>query len=169
MLDIALFVALMLVCVAGVLLTVLQLPGLWVIAAAVIGYGWYYDWVRVAPLTVGILLGVAVSAEIFEQITGLWFTRKSGGSRRASWWALAGGIAGAFLLSVPIFGVGTIIGSVIGCFIGALLAELSLEKTTTNAVKVGMASAVGRAVGSTFKIAAAMVMFALSMVSAISN
>ena len=167
MVDVLLVIALAVVCLGGALLTVLQLPGIWLVAAAAVGYGWYYDWQRLGPWTLGAIVGIAVLAEIGEQLCAMWFTAKGGGSRRAAWWGLFGGLAGALLLTVPVPIVGTIIGAAAGCFAGALLAELSLEKDAATGTRVGIYAAIGRTVGTVLKIAAALVMAGMAVVAAI--
>ncbi len=76
---------------AGLLLMPLGLPGLWLMLAA----------------------GLATLAEILELTLTARYTKKYGGSSRAGWGALFGGLAGAFM-GVPI----PIVGSVIGAFAG---------------------------------------------------
>ena len=167
MLSIVLTVILALFCVLGTLLTLFQLPGTWLIVAATAGYAWYHDWTVIGGWTVAAMLAVALLAEAAEMLAGVWFTRKGGGSRRAAWWGLAGGTAGAILLSIPVPIIGTIIGAAIGCFCGALAADLSLEQSTARAARLGLLAAVGRTVGTMFKIAAALALAGVALVSAI--
>ena len=167
MLSIVLTVILALLCVLGTLLTLFQLPGTWLIVAATAGYAWYHDWTVIGVWTVAAMLAVALLAEAAEMLAGVWFTRKGGGSRRAAWWGLAGGIAGAILLSIPVPIIGTMVGAAIGCFCGAAAAELSLDRTTTHAARLGLLSALGRTVGTMFKIAAALALAGVALASAV--
>jgi uncharacterized protein YqgC (DUF456 family) len=166
-LDVLLIVGLALVGVAGAVLTVFQLPGIWLILAAAIGYAWYYDWTIVGGWTVLLLVVIAALGELGELLPGMWFARKGGGSRRAGWWGLIGGVLGAFVLSLPVPIIGTIIGAAVGCFCGALAAELSLDQSAAHAGRVGLASAIGRTVGTCVKIAAALAMAGVALLSAI--
>ena len=58
LLEIATLCGLAVVCLIGVLCTVVRLPGTWIIVAAAGGYGWLTDWAHVGVTFVGILAGV---------------------------------------------------------------------------------------------------------------
>ncbi len=166
-LDIALLIVLFLVCIAGTLVTVLQLPGTWLILAGAVGFAWYHDWQVVGKWTLIALATVAAAAEVGELLSGMLLARRGGASRRAAWWGLFGGIAGAFMLTIPVPIIGTIFGAALGCFAGALLGELSLQKSVAKGARVGLYAAIGQTLGTMLKIAAALVMSALTISSAI--
>ena len=111
--------------------------------------------------------GVAVLAEVAEAVSSVWFARKGGASRRAAWYGLVGGLAGAFLLTIPVPIIGTVIGAAIGCFAGAMVGELSLNRDAASGARAGFYAALGRTLGTMFKIAAAVVMSGLVVVSAL--
>ena len=76
------------------------LPGTWVMIAAAVAYSF------IVPQSIGIvtLVGVAVVAvvaEVLEFTLGGRYTKKYGGSSRASWGAMLGGLIGAFV-GVPV-------------------------------------------------------------------
>jgi len=167
MTDVLLIVALSLVCLGGVLLTVFQLPGTWLILLVSVLYAWYYDWQRLGWWILGILAAMACLAEIVEMLAGVWFTRREGGSSRAGWWGLFGGIAGGLLLSVPLPVIGTMLGAAIGCFAGAFLAELSLAREAGSAARLGLHAALGFTAGTVLKIAAALMMTGLALARAV--
>lgn len=166
-LDVVLVVLLGVVCAAGMLLTVLQLPGTWIIAAAAAGYAWYYDWRLLELWTVGVLFGVAALAELIEFLSGMWAGRRGGASRRAGWFGLVGAIAGALLLTIPIFVIGTIIGAAIGAFAGALIGEITGGTGLGQGVRSGSFTAVGRVIGSVAKVGAAVIMSGFVMIGAV--
>lgn len=166
-LDIALLIVLALVCVLATLSTVFQLPGTWMVVAAAAGYGAYYHWQIFTGWTLAALIAVALAAEVAELVTGIWFTRRSGGSRRASWWGLIGGILGAFVFSIPVPIIGTVIGAALGCFAGALAAELSQERQALHAAHVGVMAALGRTLGTILKLGATIILAATTVILAI--
>src|SRR5919202_2508727 len=89
---------------AALLMIPLGLPGTWVILAAAVGYNALthesINWVT----TVGLLVLAGVGEAIEFALSGR-YARKYGGSRRASWGAILGGIVGAFAgVPVPIIG-----------------------------------------------------------------
>ena len=96
----------------GVLLAALQLPGTWIIFCAAVVYDWAYDWQRMGPTALAVFGGLVVGAEILDQVSGMVLTGRAGGSKRASWGGLIGGIAGMFLFTFPVPVIGTIAG---GC------------------------------------------------------
>src|SRR3989440_2987612 len=97
----------------GLVLVLLGLPGLWVMVAGVVGYGWLTAFRSVGVATIAIVLGLALLGEVIEAWLGFRFARAFGGSRRSAWGALVGGIVGA-VMGVPRPVVGSGIGAVVG-------------------------------------------------------
>lgn len=135
-LAIALFLALLLV--------PLGLPGLWVMVgiallADVLGVGISIGWVVLAGVTL-----LALVAELIEFALGGRMARRYGGSKRAEWGAILGGLVGV-VMGFPVPIIGSMIGAFIGAFVGALVAELSLRRGTMAAARVATGALVGRA------------------------
>ena len=149
-------------CTLGLVLVPLGLPGLWVMVAGVVGYGWLTDFRSVGVATMAVVLGLAFLGEIIEAWLGFRFARTFGGSRRSAWGALAGGIVGAGL-GVPIPIVGSVIGAFLGSFAGAALFEYSLSRTPETAVRAGWGAVVGRATAAAAKIALGVVIAVLAV------
>lgn len=166
-LDIVLVVVLTLVCAGGMLLTVLQFPGTWLIAVAAAGYAWYYDWNLLSMWVVLLVFGVASAAEIIELLCGMWAGRRGGASRRAGWFGLIGAIAGAILLTIPVPVIGTLIGAAVGAFAGALVGEITGGAGLSQGVRSGSFTAVGRVVGATVKVGAAATMSGFVLIAAL--
>lgn len=129
----------------------LGLPGTWVMLAAGIGYS------ILVPGSIGMLAIVgtgvlAVLAEIWEFTLAGKYTRKYGGSKRASWGAILGGIVGA-IVGVPVPIVGPIIGAFAGSFIGALVFEYSRGSGAQASTRVATGALIGRAVAAALKVA----------------
>jgi uncharacterized protein YqgC (DUF456 family) len=158
-------VLLIAVCIAGAIASVFQLPGTWLILAASVAYAWYDGWAQLGWQTLILLAVIALAAELTEALAGFWATRKAGASSRAAWWGLVGGVAGAFVLSVPVPIVGTIVGGAVGCFVAALAAELSLERSASDGTRAGFYAAVGRLFGTVLKIQAAVIMLGIVVVA----
>ena len=134
---------------ACLVLIPLGLPGLWLIVAITIGLvllgslSWSF-WLVVA--------GVALVTEIAEFGVLKKFGDAYGGSRKAFWGAVLGGMAGLFIgLPVPI--IGPMITAFLGTFIGAGLVTyvetLSLEKSA----KVGWGVLLARTAAVALKVA----------------
>src|SRR5256885_2409328 len=138
--------------VLGLLLVPLGLPGLWVMVAGIVGYGWLTAFRSVGVATIGAVLGLAFLGEIVEWWLGFRLTRTFGGSRRSAWGALVGGIVGAGL-GVPVPIVGSVIGAFLGSFAGPAPVEDSLSPPTRAAARAGGGAVVGRAAAAAAKSA----------------
>ena len=92
--DYVILVLFALVAVAGVVLAVFQLPGIWLILAATAGYDWLYDWQRFGWKWLIALGLLAACAEVFDVLAGMAAARRAGASRRAAGGARIGGCRG---------------------------------------------------------------------------
>lgn len=143
---------LLVVTLAGSLFLIpLGLPGLWLMLGAALVY-----WIAVPLGGIGLwtLIGASILVIIAETleftITGR-YTRKYGGSRRASWGAILGGIVGA-IIGVPVPIVGSIAGAMVGAFAGAFLGEMTVSRADrSDPGKVAMGALFGRAVAAAMK------------------
>ena len=152
-------------------LTVLQLPGNWLIVLLTALAAWLMpeeSRFSVGWLTFGIVFGLAVVGEVLELATGAIAAQKQGASRRAVWLALLGGIAGALFGAgggsiVPVLGtlIGILSGGAGGAFVGAYLGETWKGRSEQQAVAVGRAVAIGRTLGVLGKMTIGVVMVLL--------
>jgi uncharacterized protein YqgC (DUF456 family) len=158
-----------LVLVAILLLSLLMIPfgmpGTLVMVAAAIGYTLLVpgslSWFTVAGVTVLMIIG-----EVLEWSLAARFTRRYGGSRRASWGAIIGGMIGAFM-GVPVPVVGSILGAFVGSFVGAFVAEVSRGSQGGVATKVATGALVGRVVAAAMKVTIGVVMAAWLLAAAV--
>jgi hypothetical protein len=141
----------------------LGLPGTFVqVGAAVVvtalsggtrlGWGW-----------VLVLLALALAGELAELLAGTWGTRRYGGSRRAAWDALVGGVVGAVVGGIPIPFLGSIVMSFVGTFVGAWLGEASRTRRAAPSARVGLGALAGRTVGTAVKMFVALLIFLVSL------
>src|SRR5205809_3870401 len=70
--------------ILGLLLVPFGLPGLWVMVAGIVGYGWLTDFRSVGVATIGTVLGLAFLGEIVEWWLGFRLTRTFGGKEHTS-------------------------------------------------------------------------------------
>lgn len=148
----------MLMSLAGVLLTFLRLPGTWLIVAVGAGYGWLTDWQRISVGWVGLLAGIAILGELVELLASALIARGAGASRQASWGGMIGGIVGMFVFSLPLPIVGTLFGAIVGCFLGAALTEAHVRNRLQGSARVGVFAAIGFTVGIAAKLSLAIAM-----------
>lgn len=168
-----LFVAL----VAGWLMTVLSMPGNWLMIAAAAIYAYFIpDESRfdISRTTVGILIGLALLAEVLELAAGALGAARAGGSKRgavlAAVGSMVGALAGAFI-GVPIPVVGSVIAAILfaglGALAGAMLGESWKGRGLEESWKVGQAAFWGRLLGTLAKTTIASAMVAIAVVAAL--
>ncbi len=150
-------VILILVLVGALALIPLGLPGTWLMVGAALVY---HLVVRGAAIGIATIVGTAVLAfvgELIEFGLAARYTKKYGGSRRAGWAAILGGLVGAFV-GVPVPVVGPVIGAFVGAFLGALVGELSTGAGHRAAGRVATGALLGRVAAAALKVALGMVM-----------
>jgi uncharacterized protein len=135
----------------------LGLPGLWVMLAAGVGYS------LLVPNSIGVvtLLGItaiAVIAEVLEWTLAGSYARKYGGSKRAGWGAVIGGMVGAMFIGFGIPIIGHVLGAFFGAFAGALVFEYSREYNHRVATRVAWGALIGRVVAAALKVVAGLLM-----------
>lgn len=167
--EISLYVLLLLVLGTGWFLTLLSLPGNWLMAAAAAGYAWLVpddspwdlSWRLVAVVAV-----LAVLGEVIETAAGAMGVRKLGGSRRGAFLAVVvsfvGAIVGTGAIPIPV--VGTVLGACLGAMVGAVLGETWKGRDATEVQAIGRAAFWGRLYGTLAKIVVACAMFAVAAV-----
>ncbi len=152
----------------GWVLTLLSLPGNWLIVASTALYAllipntstWDISWTLVTVLAVLAGLG-----EIIELIAAAAGVQRLGGSRRSALLSGVGSIIGALLgtawIPVPI--VGTLLGACLGALGGAMLGESWKGRASGHNWQVGLAAFWGRLLGSMAKILIASVLVTVTL------
>jgi uncharacterized protein YqgC (DUF456 family) len=159
-------VLLLVACIAGLLLLPFGLPGLWVMVLGVLGCGWLTDFRTVTTGLIVVVVGLAFAGEVLEAWLGFRFARRYGGSRRAGWGALVGGLAGAVIgVPVPLFG--SVIGGFVGAFAGAALFEYSAARRSGPAARAAWGAVLGRAVAAAGKMALGVVIAVAALYAAL--
>ncbi len=153
-------------CCLGLALVPLGLPGLWLIVVAAVGYGWATAFHSIGLVTIAVVLGLALLGELFEFWLGYGLTRRYGGSKRAGWGSLLGGLAGA-VVGVPVPLIGSVIGAILGSFAGALVFEYAGSGEAGMAVRAGWGALVGRVAAAAAKTAVGIVMAVIALVAAL--
>lgn len=161
---------LILVMLAGFIMTVLGLPGNWVMVAAAV---LYMAFAPVAPPAafgwpvVAVLVGLAILGEVIEFVASALGVAKGGGSRRGAVLAIVGSVVGAIVgagVGIPIPVIGSLVAAVlfaaVGAMVGAMLGEHSAGRDADATWQVGKAAFWGRLLGTLAKatIAAAMIL-----------
>jgi uncharacterized protein len=148
----------------GLLMIPFGLPGTWIIAAGALGYSLLVP-NSISIVTVVIIAVLALIGELIEFSLTAKYTRKFGGSRRASWGAIIGGMIGAFI-GVPVPIVGSVVGAFAGAFAGAFVAELT-QSGAGKSTKVATGALIGRVVAAAMKVGIGLAMAAWVLFAAI--
>jgi len=138
------------VMLAGLLMVPLGLPGNWLMLL-VVAAGAVAD--RVGLLTLGILVGVVIVAELAEFLLVRAASARYGGSSAAFWGAVAGGLIGA-IVGAPVPLVGSLVAGVGGTFVGAAAVSLWRTRRPGEATRVAWGAVLGRAASAAVKTAA---------------
>jgi uncharacterized protein len=146
------------VLLAGWALTLLSLPGNWLMVAATAVYAWF------APAVIGwkvvaAILVLAALGEVVELLSGAAGTARAGGSRRGAALALAGSVAGAIvglLVGLPIPLAGSLVAALLfaglGAMAGAMLGEVWAGRDLAASWRIGAAAFRGRLLGAAAKM-----------------
>lgn len=145
-----------LVMLGSLLLIPLGLPGLWLMIVVVLGLvlagslSWTFGLIAAA---------VAGLAEVGEFQLLRRFGRTYGGSRRAFWGAVIGGMAGLFV-GVPIPVVGPLITAFLGTFLGAGLVTFLETRSVERSTHVGWGLVLARTAAVALKVGTAAALIA---------
>lgn len=138
----------------SILLIPIGLPGLWVLVALV-GLGVWLGEVAGWVLAMAALL--AVVAELAEWLIVRSLNIRYGGSPRAFWAAIAGGVVGV-ILGAPLPIIGSIVGGFLGSFLGAALVTYYEVRDADAARRVGWGVLLARTLAVGLKVAVAVVL-----------
>ncbi len=143
--------------VLSLFLTPLGLPGNWLMIA-VLAAATFFGEVGVVVMVAS--LAIALVGELVEFWIVKRYNLRYGGSNRAFWGAIVGGLVGAFVgLPVPV--IGSIIAGIAGSFAGAVLVTYAEARTLSSATRVGWGVMLGRVWSAAAKTAAGLTILVL--------
>ena len=166
---------LVIILLAGWLMTVLGMPGNWLMVAAVVGYVLVVP--EDSPVAVGWPVAIAVGVlaavgELLEFLAGAFGVAKAGGSRRGAVLAMLGSIVGGILglfIGVPIPIVGSIVAALLfaglGALAGAMLGERWYGRSLGRSWQIGKAAFWGRLLGTFAKTVVGAVMVIVAIIA----
>jgi uncharacterized protein YqgC (DUF456 family) len=164
MIDLLAIALLIVGLLAGLLLVPLGLPGLWIMVAGILGYGWLTGFRSVGVWTIALVLVLAFLGEVLESWIGFRLARRYGASSRAGWGALIGGVVGA-VVGVPVPVVGSVVGAFLGSFAGAVAFEYVTSRRADVALGAGWGAVVGRAAAAAAKVGLGLVIAVAGVVA----
>jgi uncharacterized protein YqgC (DUF456 family) len=152
---------------AGIVLTMLTLPGTWVALAGAASVKFWRPelvpwWVLVTALALAVL---AEAVEFFASAAG---AAKGGAGKQGMMGAMIGSLVGAVAGAVvPPFPLGVILGAVLGAAAGTLVAERHADATWIRAGKAATGAALGRFVATVVKTGLAVVIAGLLSITVV--
>jgi uncharacterized protein YqgC (DUF456 family) len=138
--------------VVGLGIVVMNLPGLWLMAAAAGLYALVTPEHYLYPWGIVTLLVLCLIGEVLEFFGKAGGAKQAGGSGRAMLLATIGGVVGGIVLSIPIPILGTLAGVCIGAFVGAMIGQYTVAGDVGHSTVVGWGAAKGTLVGILLKL-----------------
>ena len=143
------------------LLTVLGMPGNWLMVAAASLYAWLVPEDAATAIGWAVVLTVAILAvvgELLEALAGFLGAAKAGGSRRSAVLALLGSMVGGMVgiavgLPIPLVGplAAAVLAAGLGALLGAIAGELWKGRKMGKSWQVGKGAFWGRLLGTLAK------------------
>jgi len=156
-----LYVLMLVAQLVGLVLTLVTLPGLWLMVFVDIVYAALTRLHYLGPRMLITLFLLALLAEVIDLAMGSLVAKRVGGGRPAVLGAFVGGIVGAFFFPL---GPLVIVGILAGSFIGAFALQLVFSGDAVSSVQVGLGAAGGKALGIVSKVVFGVVMLLLVIV-----
>jgi len=134
--SIILYILLGIISLAGLVLTVINLPGIWLIFGASLVAGIMDKFQHLTPIILVVLFVLCLASTFADNIAAALGAKKFGGTGWGMAGAVIGGIVGMF--------VGGIWGIFLGPLVGAVLFEmLFAKKDMTTSLKAGWGTFIG--------------------------
>lgn len=129
---------------SGTIMSVVNLPGIWLVLLGYVLSGFASSWEIFTPVLVLAVGGGCVVSSVLDNVLSLALSKKFG----ATWW----GLAGAFVGSIVGLLISGIAGLLMGSFVGAYIAELLIMKRAiSESLKSGAGAVVGWLLGIVMK------------------
>jgi uncharacterized protein YqgC (DUF456 family) len=143
--NIIIYILLGIISLAGLVLTVINLPGIWLIFGASLVAGIMDKFQHLTPIILVVLFLLCLASTFADNIAAALGAKKFGGTG----WGMAGAVIGGI---VGIF-VGGVWGIFLGPLVGAVLFEmLFAKKDMTTSLKAGWGTFIGILVSMILKL-----------------
>jgi uncharacterized protein len=150
-----------LICVVGVALSCLSISGTWLVAVAAVLAAVLSGADFPGLGTVLLFVYVAILVEVAEVVAGAWGVKKRGGSGRAGFMAVVGGLVGLVLGSaIPVPVIGSLLGMMAGSFALVYAVEVHRLKQGSAAAHIAMGAVLARVLVVLMKVLATLGMTA---------
>jgi len=147
--------ALMLFNGMAVVLSLLFMPGNWIMVITTILFAWWkWDARPFSATTLVVIALLAFVGEIIDLFAGIGGARRAGAGGRGAIGALLGAMLGAIVgtFAIPIPLIGTLLGACLGAGLLSGLMESRAGKRGDQPIRTGVGAGLGVLVGTTTKI-----------------
>ena len=143
--DIAVIIFCFIIMLVGLVGTIMPVvPGIPIIWAAIMGYGFYSGWLNYGLVSMIITGFLVILSVMLDQLASIVGAKKFGASRAGMIGSVAGAIIGLIILNI--------IGLIIGTFLGAVICEMAFsQRDFKEAMSSGAGALLGFLAGSLFK------------------
>jgi hypothetical protein len=149
----------------GLLATLLGLPGQFLILLAALVYAAATGFATLGWKVLLLLVFLAAFAEALDFGLRAVGASRFGASRKGAWAAALGGVAGMFLFTPFLFGLGTVLGAFIGGFAGVFAVEIIQQRRIRPALRAGLGSLLGGLAVILAKGSTALVMIVVTLIN----
>ncbi|NPU83350.1 MAG: DUF456 domain-containing protein [Syntrophaceae bacterium] len=153
------------VSLAGLLATLLGLPGQFLILAAALVYAAATGFATLGWKVLLVLVFLAALAEVLDFALRAAGAARFGASRKGAWAAALGSVAGMFLFTPFLFGLGTVLGAFAGGFAGVFAVEMMRQRKIRPALRAGLGSLLGGLAVILAKAGTAVVMIVVTLIN----
>jgi len=150
---------------AGLLATLLGLPGQFLILAGAVVYSAATGFEAPGWKVLLLLAFLAALAEALDFGLRAVGAARFGASRKGAWAAVLGSVAGMFLFTPFLFGLGLVLGALVGGFAGVFAVEIMRQRKIRPALRAGIGSLVGGLAVILAKAGTAVVMIVVTLVN----
>jgi uncharacterized protein YqgC (DUF456 family) len=147
--------------VFGIILTLIGLPGNFLILIAAVIYGWQEDFSHLGYGWLLLLAGMWGGGELIEFVAGIMGAKKQQASKWAMLAAFTGSLAGAAVGTSILPLIGTLLGMVLGGFIASFAVEYLYTRDKLKAHQVATGAVKGQLTGIMIKLILAISMAAV--------
>lgn len=162
MLDIlykVLWILLYLFCALSLFVTVLGIPGIWILVAVALVIALVSHFTIITWPFLILCVALAALGEIVESFLGVAVVAKKGGGKSGIVGAFIGALLGAILGAPVVPPLGSICFGFVGAFAGAVAGEYISYRNLDSAVRIGFWAFLGRAMAIAVKFGLGLIIF----------
>ncbi len=125
-----------------------MVPGMWLIFASLLIYGFFDHWTAYSFWFVLVVLILTIVSSFLDYGGAMIGAKKFGASNMATFGAIIGSVVGGLLFQLP--------GTILGGIFGSVLAEFKRQRSLPHSLRAAAGSIIGVAIGSSVQLVMAL-------------